>query len=121
LGGRQTGPFDFFRQASSLEGGENLMPQQTTPQGSQTKLYVGNLPWSTTEEELANFFAQVGTVVSAVIITDRFTGRSRGFGFVEMGMRDLRFFFESSYLFFHSYRLDLLTLKALHADLYPNL
>ena len=60
------------------------MPQENQPQGGQTKLYVGNLPWSTTEEELATHFAQVGTVVSAVIITDRFTGRSRGFGFVEM-------------------------------------
>ncbi len=47
-------------------------------------IYVGNLPWSTTEEELREAFAQYGEVVSAKIITDRETGRSRGFGFVEI-------------------------------------
>ena len=49
------------------------------------KLFVGGLSWDTTEEGLRNFFAQVGTVTSAQVITDKFTGRSRGFGFVEMG------------------------------------
>lgn len=48
------------------------------------KLYVGNLNYATTEEELRNLFSQVGTVVSAAVITDRMTGRSKGFGFVEM-------------------------------------
>lgn len=48
------------------------------------KLYVGNLSYSTTEEELRQLFAEVGTVVSVTVITDRMTGRSRGFGFVEM-------------------------------------
>jgi RNA recognition motif-containing protein len=48
------------------------------------KLYVGNLPWSTTDNELQAMFAGVGQVVSARVITDRETGRSRGFGFVEM-------------------------------------
>lgn len=47
-------------------------------------LYVGNLPWSTTEEELQSVFAGVSSVVSCRIITDRETGRSRGFGFVEL-------------------------------------
>jgi RNA recognition motif-containing protein len=47
-------------------------------------LYVGNLPWSTTEEELKNMFASHGNVISARIISDRNTGRSRGFGFVEV-------------------------------------
>jgi len=47
-------------------------------------IYVGNLPYSTTEEELKNLFAQYGTVTSTVIISDRFSGRSKGFGFVEM-------------------------------------
>jgi cold-inducible RNA-binding protein len=50
-----------------------------------TRLYVGNLAYGTTEAELAEFFAQVGDVVEARIVTDRETGRSRGFGFVEMG------------------------------------
>ncbi|MEM8769398.1 MAG: RNA-binding protein [Pseudomonadota bacterium] len=48
------------------------------------KLYVGNLPWSTTDEELQQMFAAIGPVDSARVITDRETGRSRGFGFVEM-------------------------------------
>jgi RNA recognition motif-containing protein len=48
------------------------------------KLYVGNLPFSTTEQDLNNMFSQCGTVESAKIIMDRDTGRSKGFGFVEM-------------------------------------
>lgn len=48
------------------------------------KLYVGNLSYSTTEEDLRTLFAEFGPVVSAVIITDRMSGRSKGFGFVEM-------------------------------------
>ncbi|MBI3540541.1 MAG: RNA-binding protein, partial [Deltaproteobacteria bacterium] len=48
------------------------------------KLYVGNLPFSTTDAELQQIFAEVGTVESAQVITDRFSGRSKGFGFVEM-------------------------------------
>ncbi len=47
-------------------------------------IYVGNLPFSTTEADLRELFAPYGTVNSARIITDRDTGRSRGFGFVEM-------------------------------------
>lgn len=51
-------------------------------------LYVGNLPWATTEEELARAFSAHGEVLSARIITDRQTGRSRGFGFVEVNDAD---------------------------------
>ncbi len=47
------------------------------------KLFVGGLPFSTTDEELAQAFGQHGTVASAVVIKDRETGRSKGFGFVE--------------------------------------
>jgi RNA-binding proteins (RRM domain) len=47
-------------------------------------LYVGNLPWETTEADLADVFRQHGTVLSSRIITDRDTGRARGFGFVEV-------------------------------------
>ncbi len=47
-------------------------------------IYVGNLPYNTTDEELESVFAQFGTVQRAQIIMDRETGRSRGFGFVEM-------------------------------------
>jgi RNA recognition motif-containing protein len=48
------------------------------------KLYVGGLPYSTTEDALRAAFSQAGTVVSVAIIKDKFTGRSKGFGFVEM-------------------------------------
>ncbi|PIS32281.1 RNA-binding protein [Candidatus Peregrinibacteria bacterium CG08_land_8_20_14_0_20_41_10] len=48
------------------------------------KLFVGGLPWKITEDELRNAFAQYGTVESATIIVDRMSGRSKGFGFVEM-------------------------------------
>lgn len=48
------------------------------------KLHVGNLSYATTEDELQRLFAEVGPVVSVTIITDRQSGRSKGFGFVEM-------------------------------------
>ncbi len=48
------------------------------------KLYVGNLSYSVTDGSLRELFSSVGEVVSATVITDRMTGRSRGFGFVEM-------------------------------------
>jgi RNA recognition motif-containing protein len=48
------------------------------------KLYVGNLPFSINDQELGSIFAEAGTVTSAKVITDRDTGRSKGFGFVEM-------------------------------------
>lgn len=50
-----------------------------------SRLYVGNLPFSTTNESLQELFASCGNVVSAQVITDKFSGRSKGFGFVEMG------------------------------------
>jgi RNA recognition motif-containing protein len=49
-----------------------------------TKLYVGGLPYATSEDALRDLFAQAGTVTSATIIMDKMTGRSKGFGFVEM-------------------------------------
>lgn len=52
------------------------------------KLYVGNLAFQTTSEDLQDLFGQVGTVESAAVVADRDTGRSRGFGFVEMSSRD---------------------------------
>jgi RNA recognition motif-containing protein len=47
------------------------------------KLFVGGLPWATTSDELKDLFAQYGSVSSASVITDKMSGRSRGFGFVE--------------------------------------
>jgi len=49
------------------------------------KIYVGNMPFSATEEEIRTLFSEAGPVTSVSVITDRFTGRSRGFAFVEMG------------------------------------
>ncbi len=48
-----------------------------------TRLFVGSLSWNTTEDSLKDFFSQIGEVAEAKVITDRETGRSRGFGFVE--------------------------------------
>lgn len=53
-----------------------------------TKLFVGSLPFSTTSEELKEVFAKAGSVVEANVVMDKMTGRSRGFGFVEMGSED---------------------------------
>ena len=52
---------------------------------SNNKLYVGGLPYSVTDGQLQELFADHGTVESARVIADKFTGQSRGFGFVEMG------------------------------------
>ena len=52
------------------------------------KLYVGNLAFQTTSEELQTMFAQAGTVESVSLIEDRETGRSRGFGFIEMSTKE---------------------------------
>lgn len=52
------------------------------------KLYVGNLAFSTSSQDLQELFAQAGTVESASVVEDRETGRSRGFGFVEMSSKE---------------------------------
>lgn len=52
------------------------------------KLYVGNLSWGVTDESLRDAFSQAGAVSSATVIKDKMTGRSRGFGFVEMDNDD---------------------------------
>src|SRR5205085_6668002 len=53
-----------------------------------TKLYIGNLAFQTTRQELQELFAQAGTVESASVVEDRMTGRSRGFAFVEMSTKE---------------------------------
>lgn len=52
------------------------------------KLYVGSLPYETTKEDLEGIFGKVGTVKEATVISDRDTGRSKGFGFVEMSSEE---------------------------------
>jgi RNA recognition motif-containing protein len=54
----------------------------------EAKLYVGNLPYTTVDADLENLFSQAGTVKSAQVIKDRVSGRSKGFGFVEMSSPD---------------------------------
>ncbi len=54
----------------------------------EIKLYVGNLPYSTTEEDLRTMFAQAGEVKSVAVIKDRDSGTSKGFGFIEMGTQE---------------------------------
>ncbi len=53
-----------------------------------TKLFIGSLAWATNDDSLKDFFAQAGTVVSASVIMDRETNRSKGFGFVEMSSEE---------------------------------
>ena len=58
-------------------------------EGNMAKnLFVGSLPWSVNDEQLAQIFAEAGTVDSARVITERDTGRSKGFGFVEMATEE---------------------------------
>jgi RNA recognition motif-containing protein len=51
-------------------------------------IFVGNLPWSATDAELSGKFSEFGNVISARVVTDKFSGKSRGFGFVEMENAD---------------------------------
>jgi RNA recognition motif-containing protein len=56
---------------------------------SRKKLFVGNLSWTTDEDSLKNHFSKIGAVVSVRIIADQYTGKSKGFGFVEMDSPEL--------------------------------
>ncbi len=55
----------------------------------QKTLYVGNIPWSTKESDLEEFFSQYGEIIECRIITERATGRSRGYGFVEVNEENM--------------------------------
>jgi len=68
-----------------------------------SKLYVGNLPFSTTAQELKELFAEVGAVSAVDLILDKFTGRSRGFAFVEMAETDDA---EKAIERFHGFEID---------------
>jgi cold-inducible RNA-binding protein len=64
---------------------QKIAPNEVTREREMNKkLYVGNLPYSVNESQLRELFEQAGTVTDAAVITDRETGRSKGFGFVEM-------------------------------------
>lgn len=69
----------------------------------ETKLYVGNLSYQTTEDDLRELFTQAGTVTSVALIKDRATGRSKGFAFVEMSSQSE---VEEAIRMFNSYSLD---------------
>lgn len=58
---------------------DNFQPEEV----NNKKLFVGNLPFSTTEDDLREIFAQYGELVNVSLLTDKFSGRSKGFGFVE--------------------------------------
>lgn len=68
-----------------------------------TKLFVGNLSFNTTTADVETLFSQVGTVASVNIITDKFSGQSRGFGFVEMGSKQEA---QTAIERFHGYELQ---------------
>jgi RNA recognition motif-containing protein len=59
--------------------------EMSTQEYTNMRLYVGGLPYQTTEHDLIELFEQIGQVIEVTVITDRDTGRSKGFGFVEMG------------------------------------
>ncbi len=59
-----------------------------TPQDNPRKLFVGNIPWSVTEDQMRDMFSEFGEVESVRLITDRNTGRSKGIAFVEMGSEE---------------------------------
>jgi RNA recognition motif-containing protein len=74
----------------------------------ETKLYVGNLSYATTEEDLRTLFSQAGSVASVDLIKDRDTGNSKGFGFIEMGSQSEM---EKAISMFNGYSLDNRELK----------
>jgi RNA recognition motif-containing protein len=74
----------------------------------ETKLYVGNLPYSATEDSLRELFSQAGEVTSVTLIKDRDTGQSKGFGFIEMKNQEAM---EAAIKQFNEYKLDERALK----------
>jgi RNA recognition motif-containing protein len=73
-------PFAALRERPAADA----LWRQRKSEDMENKLYVGNLPYSATEAELTTLFSKAGAVKSVTMITDRETGRSKGFGFVEM-------------------------------------
>jgi RNA recognition motif-containing protein len=73
---------------SENRNGQRVGAAERTTTTMATKLFVGNLPFTTTENDLHDHFAQAGTVIAVNVMQDRATGRSRGFAFVEMGSQE---------------------------------
>ncbi|KAI0566515.1 Cold-inducible RNA-binding protein [Gracilaria domingensis] len=69
-----------------VEGESSL--DTDTQVAEETKLFVGNLSWGVTDESLCEAFSEFGTVIDSRVIVDRFTGKSRGFGFIEYDAPD---------------------------------
>jgi cold-inducible RNA-binding protein len=88
--------FYFFTEISLSCGFLPRQPKCSIPTGCPAKkenlmnkkLYVGNMPYNTTEDQIRTLFAQAGEVTEVTLITDRETGRPKGFGFVEMATED---------------------------------
>jgi RNA recognition motif-containing protein len=79
--------FDALRRNATESAGKEsiyIFITNSTHNNMATKLYVGGLPYNTTEDQLRDAFAPAGSVTSAMIIIDKMTNRSKGFGFVEM-------------------------------------
>jgi RNA recognition motif-containing protein len=89
----------LLKEAEGLLQGDVFMAQ---------KLFVGGLPFSTSNDQLRSLFAECGEVASATVVTDRDTGRSRGFGFVEMATSEAA---EAAVRKFNGYSLGGRTLK----------
>jgi len=75
-----TSSLTYYTTLSERKGGEYEM--------NNKKLFIGNLPYTATEDELRDLFSTAGTVESVSIIMDKFTGRAKGFGFVEMSTEE---------------------------------
>jgi hypothetical protein len=86
----EPGPFDCYRSPKPIRFVQLLFIPEKGERYicMSTKLYVGNLAFQTTSQELQELFAQAGTVESASVVEDRETGRSRGFAFVEMSTNE---------------------------------
>jgi RNA recognition motif-containing protein len=69
-------------------GAGSIVPEDQEVQGMSRKIYVGNLNYATTDDSVKELFQQFGPVESATVIIDKATGRTRGFGFVEMGSEE---------------------------------
>lgn len=84
---RQHG-WSFFRGAGGKRAARQRLEYGAADERQRMNIYVGNLPYNTTDDDLKTAFAPFGTVDSASVIKDKFSGQSRGFGFVEMSAKE---------------------------------